>query len=641
MPVLGGSPLGLINVKSTTVNGMSTFNDGKSRNINVVNYNQGRDVYPIKDLGVNANNEYSTPDINEGTRSIFSGPGVIAPFGAVGKTGTPKDNDPAFNKGSYKGINRSQLHNDQVYDISLLNIIEQLSLTQGSVRSADFAYLKDVGVFPNNRLMIARRYASPHMDNIFDSPGKETAGPLATLISWKPQNEDFLTISFGEEWVPAEADFKNVLNSLGNDFMGKSMGDRLGGAVAAVPLPGFTETLQRQVLQKLGVLEDNDKVPLPSGNPNLIKEAKRRKTIGYEQAGSGLRCSVSIKFVCEWEQKFISGIDPTIVFQDILSKITTFATSRSSTYGMTERAYNNMAAYLGKGGVQRLFSDVISAIAEGIKKVISNVKSLISGLASATSEKSSEADTLQQTLNTISGGTDSLSGKAFAILNRQIQKYRIEMLGIVRALSGLPSTPWHVTIGNPLRPTFCAGDMYMESDLTLTLGSTLAFNDLPSTIKAEFTLVNARPWGLQEILAKFNAGSIRVSKTIKDENDMNSGDPNPAIAGPAPSTGATVSTSGIKQSTRNTVTKTDNVTNKSNIGSVGAGPQTVNIPTAANGFVTNTTQTSLSAGNVPVTSVNTLTAAGTTKYTNNIVVGSAINPIATETDAVTNMIKNK
>jgi hypothetical protein len=28
---------------------------------------------------------------------------------------------------------------------------------------------------------------------------------------------------------------------------------------------------------------------------------------------------------------------------------------------------------------------------------------------------------------------------------------------------------------------------------------------LPTTIKAEFILTNARPWGLQEILAKFNA----------------------------------------------------------------------------------------------------------------------------------------
>jgi hypothetical protein len=57
-----------------------------------------------------------------------------------------------------------------------------------------------------------------------------------------------------------------------------------------------------------------------------------------------------------------------------------------------------------------------------------------------------------------------------------------------------------------MRPVFCAGDMLVE-DVKLTLGSALAFNDLP-TIKAEFILTNARPWGLQEILAKFNAGVL-------------------------------------------------------------------------------------------------------------------------------------
>ena len=40
MPVLGGSPLGLIGVKSgPTADGMSTFNGGKSRNLNVNLYN--------------------------------------------------------------------------------------------------------------------------------------------------------------------------------------------------------------------------------------------------------------------------------------------------------------------------------------------------------------------------------------------------------------------------------------------------------------------------------------------------------------------------------------------------------------------------------------------------------------------------
>jgi hypothetical protein len=50
--------------------------------------------------------------------------------------------------------------------------------------------------------------------------------------------------------------------------------------------------------------------------------------------------------------------------------------------------------------------------------------------------------------------------------------------------------------------------MYTQ-DVKLTLGPTLAFNDLPSSIKVNFTLTNARPWGLDEIMAKFNSGYLR------------------------------------------------------------------------------------------------------------------------------------
>jgi hypothetical protein len=89
-------------------------------------------------------------------------------------------------------------------------------------------------------------------------------------------------------------------------------------------------------------------------------------------------------------------------------------------------------------------------------------------------------------------------------------------MGVANALSGAPSTPWHVTIGNPLRPVFCSGDMYMDQDMKLTLGPTLAFNDLPSNITLDFTLTNARPWGLQEILAKFNTGHLRTVNIQKD-----------------------------------------------------------------------------------------------------------------------------
>jgi hypothetical protein len=56
---------------------------------------------------------------------------------------------------------------------------------------------------------------------------------------------------------------------------------------------------------------------------------------------------------------------------------------------------------------------------------------------------------------------------------------------------------------------FCSGDMLVEN-VQLKLGSQLAFNDLPSSITVDFTLTNARPWGLQEIMAKFNSGYLRT-----------------------------------------------------------------------------------------------------------------------------------
>ncbi len=91
-----------------------------------------------------------------------------------------------------------------------------------------------------------------------------------------------------------------------------------------------------------------------------------------------------------------------------------------------------------------------------------------------------------------------------------VKKYRVRALGIVTSLTGLPSTPWHVTIGNPLRPILSSGDMEC-SDVNVNLGPQLSFNDLPSYIECEFTLKSARNLGTDEIMSKLNCGSIRIS----------------------------------------------------------------------------------------------------------------------------------
>jgi hypothetical protein len=54
--------------------------------------------------------------------------------------------------------------------------------------------------------------------------------------------------------------------------------------------------------------------------------------------------------------------------------------------------------------------------------------------------------------------------------------------------------------------------MYTDS-VKLTLGPTLAFNDLPSSVEIDFTLTSARTCGIDEIFRKLSTGEIRFSSS--------------------------------------------------------------------------------------------------------------------------------
>ena len=231
-----------------------------------------------------------------------------------------------------------------------------------------------------------------------------------------------------------------------------------------------------------------------------------------------MKCSVSIKMTCEWEQKFISGIDPTVAWQDIISTALRFGTSNSDSYGLSSKVEKKLTEWMAHP--RQILKDIVQWIKESLGQVIEQMKKVFSTVTNAVKSTLSGDDAKKSAISANNSLLDNFKKKALDMLDKQIQKYRIEIEGIARALSGAPSTPWHITIGNPLRPVFCAGDM-LAGDIALKLGPILAFNDLPSNIISEFTLTNARPWGMQEILAKFNAGSIRASVGVKDANSVN------------------------------------------------------------------------------------------------------------------------
>jgi hypothetical protein len=540
MPVLGGSPLGLIGVKSgPTSDGMSTFNGGKSRNLNVNLYNSGReaDKAKLKKAGLSR---------KDGAFSVFSGGAAVKAWGNINTTGK-EENAGLGTDDSYNGITRKTLHNNDVYDTSILNIVEKTSGSAAALRPSDFAYLKNLGVFPNNRLIVCRRFGGPQIDNIFGIK----SNPIVVLISWRPPGEDFLDITFGEQWEAAQADFTDIVNGIGQDILKMSpLGGAGGEMFSAIPLPGWSETLTRIVLAKIGVYEQNaggDR--LPAGNPNLIKEAKRRKTVAQGEAGSGLDCKVSIKVTVEYEQKFISGIDPTIVYMDILQNALRFGTSPSDNYGLSGGFGASIIAAVKNPKI--LITKVVGILKEAVNEVKNTVLKFFTEFVTEAKAASAEADAAvasggeeedpeeagtpdpaelqkeadekKKALKDAEEGSN-LFTKFFdtigSALSKTVNKYEEAVKGVVYALTGMASTPWHVTIGNPLRPIFCSGDMYTTT-VQLTMGSTLAFNDLPANIKIDFTLENARPWGLQEIMAKFNTGNIRSVNVVKDVTLLN------------------------------------------------------------------------------------------------------------------------
>jgi hypothetical protein len=266
------------------------------------------------------------------------------------------------------------------------------------------------------------------------------------------------------------------------------------------------EGIQYEVMKQMG-LTDAGIGNSPLGNPNLIRKAKRRETVDKNSAGSGLSATFTVKMEVEYEQKFINGVDPTLVYLDIIQNALTFGTSDAA-FQFSSAFATGTSNIIGK-----LISGDLIAIAQALTEFVEK-------LLNAITKKGKEIidNLINPPKDDAKPSTDAIFDavkKAFAsTVGHVISKYKLRLIGIANALTGSPSTPWHVTIGNPKRPIFSSGDMFTKS-VELTLGKTLAFNDLPSSIKIVFSLTNARPLGASEIFNRLNTGRGRSYKRLQ------------------------------------------------------------------------------------------------------------------------------
>lgn len=379
---------------------------------------------------------------------------------------------------------------NDIHNISLPSIIsycQQEKYPGMFLGAADFAYLRDLGVYPNNRLVICRRFPSPAPNDLTVVKMK----PLSTLISWY-DTEFPVKISFNENWESQDGDFVKTLDEMFNLKNTMTTGGGISGMTdvmnSATPLPGLSEGLQLAILRELGFTDANYN-NLPQGNPNLLSEALVRKV-----GGEGLTSKIDLSFKTIYEQKFINNVDPELMFLDIIGNALRFGTSKSEFY------------ITGKGGakIREFFSKVFSGDFVGAITII--IDTIVAALKAFVAMVGQAASNFATAVTNDAGS--ALKDLGSTLLAPILSKYKVKLGGILSALTGEPSTPWHVTIGNPKKPIFSSGDMKCES-VDIKFGDTLSFNDLPSTIEISFNLSGARNYGLQEIFDRFSCGAGR------------------------------------------------------------------------------------------------------------------------------------
>lgn len=444
----------------------------------------------------------------ESVKSLFNNTN-IRPYKSI--------NENSFNSNIYKN-KIIDSYNDSTYDISTLDLIDWSKKSGNAsieLNEMDFIFLKNLGVYTNNRLIIARRFPFGIYDDLTNSVSKNVK-PISKLVSWIKDGENFIDIDFNEKWEESDASFVDILNGVGKDLTTNisktdnptDWGNALAAGGGIVPLAGFTEVFQYNVLNKLAGTEQStvDYTSLPQGNPNLIRQSKRRSVARDGKDNfNGVNGVFKVSMKVEYEQKYVYGIDPAFAYYSIIANALNFGTSVSS-FNFTGNLGGKLKTFVDKissGDGNKLLSaltDFVTAIVEALKtmanQLISFVKDIVKGDISLNAIGNKILDTIAKGIGSI------------------INKYKVKIIGVINSLTGTPSGPWHITIGNPKHPIFSSGDMIADK-VKMTLGNVLSFNDLPSNITLEVDFSSARNLGGQEIFQKLNCGKERTYAVAK------------------------------------------------------------------------------------------------------------------------------
>lgn len=402
--------------------------------------------------------------------------------------------------------------------------------SQGLVLNpTDFAYLRDIGVQPINKLVILRRFpigtvVPRDLNNI-------NVKPISVVIGWiKNDNNDLLNFSFGEVWRTQNKD--EMLHLLINQMMSKEFGL---GMDSILPVPGWLAGTLFGILRSVGLVSPDTKVPF--GDPNVLRESITR-----EHEDVGHKSSFKISFDTVYEQKFIGDVDITSSTMNILQNLLTMGTSDirfigavNSTILRDLRAANNNPT--NPDAWVRLIKTIFGKVVDSIVKLIpEQIEVEVQPQPSIGNDETEEEEDLSKNDETTNNDTIEETNKQLKtetrmeyknedekrradiiekqtsllndvlsstlvkdILSSTVAKYVWPMRGSIAMLTGEAATPWHLTIGNPYAPLLSLNNVKVNN-VEVTFTGEMQYNDIPKYIKVNLDLDQGRNMGKNEIL---------------------------------------------------------------------------------------------------------------------------------------------
>lgn len=394
------------------------------------------------------------------------------------------------------------------------------------LKASDFAYLRDIGVFPINRLMILRRF--PEGATVpTDLNDLQNTKPISVVIGWIKEENDLLEFNFHEKWTPQNKRLDELLNDImkdGDEGFGIDFGKML-------PVPGWGEGFMFGIYNKLGLTNyDNNNIPV--GDPNLLKESITR-----DVTTQGLESSLNFKLETMYEQKYIGGVDQNVAFMDILSNLTQMGTSDMRYLGKLgndwieklKTANNDPSNPTGWAAlIVGVTSDIIDILQNTLDKA-SNVlnvernaiKSENTQTGTGEAESTGGEDDAEKSTNPVaqikSGvllkALDLITSITSTILASTVARKKWAIRGAIGQMTGEATTPWHLTIGNPYAPLLSMNNIYVKN-VNVKFKSEMAVNDMPKFIDVSIELEQGRNLGKQELNRLFGVEYQRKYKKI-------------------------------------------------------------------------------------------------------------------------------